>query len=85
MLASAGIPGAFPFRIIDQELYVDGGVTGNILYGGRAEDEDALPAVWQRTYPDVPIPEIRFWNYGRCAVKSWPRWSSKPTRSPDLP
>jgi Patatin-like phospholipase len=61
MLASAGIPGAFPFRIIDQELYVDGGVTGNILYGGRAEDEDALPAVWQRTYPDVPIPKIRFW------------------------
>ena len=44
MLASAGIPGAFPFRIIDQELYVDGGVTGNILYGGRAEEEDALPA-----------------------------------------
>ena len=61
MLASAGIPGAFPFRIIDQELYVDGGVTGNILYGGRAEEEDALPALWQRTYPDVPIPKIRFW------------------------
>ena len=61
MLASAGIPGAFPFRIIDQELYVDGGVTGNILYGGRAEDDDALPAVWQRTYPDVPMPKIRFW------------------------
>jgi predicted acylesterase/phospholipase RssA len=34
MLASACIPGAFPFRIIDQELYVDGGVTRNILYGG---------------------------------------------------
>ena len=61
MLASAGIPGAFPFRIIDQELYVDGGVTGNILYGGRAEEEDALPALWQRTYPDVPMPKIRFW------------------------
>ena len=61
MLASAGIPGAFPFRIIDQELYVDGGVTGNILYGGRAEEEDALPALRQRTYPDVPIPKIRFW------------------------
>ena len=61
MLASAGIPGAFPFRIIDQELYVDGGVTGNILYGGRAEEENALPALWQRTYPDVPIPKIRFW------------------------
>jgi hypothetical protein len=61
MLASAGIPGAFPFRIIDQELYVDGGVTGNILYGGRAEEEDALPALWQRTYPTVPMPTIRFW------------------------
>jgi hypothetical protein len=61
MLASAGIPGAFPFRIIDQELYVDGGVTGNILYGGRAEEEDALPALWQRTYPTVPMPKIRFW------------------------
>lgn len=61
MLASAGIPGAFPFRIIDQQLYVDGGVTGNILYGGRAEEEDALPALWQRTYPDVPLPKIRFW------------------------
>ncbi len=61
MLASAGIPGAFPFRIIDQELYVDGGVTGNILYGGRAKEEDALPALWQQTYPDVPMPKIRYW------------------------
>jgi hypothetical protein len=61
MLASAGIPGAFPFRIIDQELYVDGGVTGNILYGGRAEEENTLPALWQQTYPGVPIPKVRFW------------------------
>ena len=59
MLASAGIPGAFPFRIIDQELYVDGGVTGNILYGGRIGEEDSLPALWQHTYPAVPIPPIR--------------------------
>ena len=35
LLASSGIPGAFPFREIDDEMYVDGGVTGNILYGGR--------------------------------------------------
>jgi hypothetical protein len=61
MLASAGIPGAFPFRIIDQELYVDGGVTGNILYGGRTEEEEGLPALWQRTYPDIPMPKVRFW------------------------
>jgi hypothetical protein len=39
MLASAGIPRAFPFRMIDEELYVDGGVTRNIIYGGRIGEE----------------------------------------------
>src|SRR5215475_708202 len=61
MLASAGIPGAFPFRMIDNELYVDGGVTGNIIYGGRIAEEDSLPAVWQHAYPTLPIPPIRYW------------------------
>ena len=61
MLASAGIPGAFPFRIIDGELYVDGGVTGNIIYGGRIAEEDSLPALWQYAYPNLPIPKFRFW------------------------
>jgi Patatin-like phospholipase len=61
MLASAGIPGAFPFRVIDEELYVDGGVTGNIIYGGRIAEEDSLPALWQKAYPNLPIPKFRFW------------------------
>jgi hypothetical protein len=61
MLASAGIPGAFPFRIIDNELYVDGGVTGNIIYGGRIAEEDSLPALWQKAYPNLSIPKIRYW------------------------
>ena len=61
MLASAGIPGAFPFRMIDDDLYVDGGVTGNIIYGGRIAEEDSLPALWQKTYPNLPIPKFRFW------------------------
>src|SRR5215831_17352472 len=61
MLASAGIPGAFPFRMIDNELYVDGGVTGNIIYGGRIAEEDSLPALWQHAYPTLPIPPIRYW------------------------
>ena len=62
ILASAGIPGAFPFRMIDEGLYVDGGVTGNIIYGGRTAEEDSLPAIWQRTYPGVPVPKMRFWT-----------------------
>jgi hypothetical protein len=61
MLASAGIPGAFPFRMIDNAMYVDGGVTGNIIYGGRIAEEDSLPALWQHAYPTLPIPPIRYW------------------------
>ena len=61
ILASAGIPGAFPFRMIDGELYVDGGVTGNIIYGGRIAEEDNLPALWQKAYPNHRAPKFRFW------------------------
>ena len=61
MLASAGIPGAFPFRMIDSELYVDGGVTGNIIYGGRLDEEDSLTSLWQKAYPDLPMVKLRFW------------------------
>ena len=61
ILASAGIPGAFPFRMIDGELYVDGGVTGNIIYGGRIAEEDSLPALWQKAYPNHGDPKFRFW------------------------
>jgi hypothetical protein len=61
MLASAGIPGAFPYREIDGDMYVDGGVTGNIIYGGRLGESDSLPAIWQAQFPGVPIPKIRFW------------------------
>ena len=57
-----GSPGAFPFREIDGALYVDGGVTGNILYGGATRDERTLTAVWAVTYPDLPVPTVRFWG-----------------------
>jgi hypothetical protein len=61
LLASSGIPGAFPFREIDGALYVDGGVTGNILYGGGTREERTLPAVWAETYPELPVPTVRMW------------------------
>jgi patatin-like phospholipase len=86
MLASAGIPGAFPFRIIDQDLYVDGGVTGNIIYGGRAVEEDTLPAIWQQTYPSLPIPKMRFWvifnnQFRPLPQITEPRWTAVIQRS----
>jgi hypothetical protein len=61
LLASAGVPGAFPPRVIDGELYVDGGITGNILYGGRIPSEDGFVTIWKRSYPGTPVPKIRYW------------------------
>jgi Patatin-like phospholipase len=61
LLASAGIPAAFPFRVIDGSLYVDGGGTGNILYGGGTREEQTLPAVWAALYPQLPVPTVRMW------------------------
>jgi len=79
MLASAGIPGAFPFRMIDDELYVDGGVTGNIVYGGRISEDRSLPALWQQAYPNLPIPKMRFWvifnnQFRPVPVVTAPNW-----------
>ena len=61
LLASAGVPGVFPFREIDGSIYVDGGVTGNILYGGARRDEETPLAVWTKLYPHLPVPTVRFW------------------------
>ena len=86
MLASAGIPGAFPFRMIDDELYVDGGVTGNIIYGGRIGEEDSQPALWQKAYPKLPIPKMRFWvifnnQFRPVPVVTAPNWVAVIQRS----
>jgi hypothetical protein len=61
LLASAGIPGAFPSRGIGDYLYVDGAITGNILYGGRARENESLPALWRAKYAAEPMPRMRYW------------------------
>ena len=61
LLASAGIPAVFPARGLDDYLYVDGAITGNILYGGEAREERTLPAVWQAKHPRRPMPRLRYW------------------------
>ena len=61
LLASAGIPGIFPARSIGDYLYVDGAITGNILYGGRAREEDSFFGRWRAAYPKVPLPRVRYW------------------------
>jgi hypothetical protein len=61
LLASAGIPAVFPARGISDYLYVDGAITGNILYGGRVRESESLPAQWRAKHPKVPMPRFRYW------------------------
>lgn len=89
MLASAGIPGAFPFRVIDNQMYVDGGITGNIIYGGRLSEDDTLPALWQANFPEFPIPRIRYWVIFNNQIQpppqvTEPNWPAVVTRSLEM-
>jgi hypothetical protein len=61
LLASAGIPGAFPYREIDGAMYVDGAVSANMIFGGRLPEGKRLVGLWQQLYPDVPMPKLRYW------------------------
>jgi predicted acylesterase/phospholipase RssA len=61
LLASAGVPAIFPARDIGEHLYVDGAITGNILYGGRAREEETFPALWSARHPGIAMPRMRFW------------------------
>jgi predicted acylesterase/phospholipase RssA len=86
LLASSGIPGAFPPREIDGSIYVDGAVTSNIIYGGNARRGASFGAVWKRMYPDEPVPTIRFWvilnNYSEAQPRTvQPKWPSVIERS----
>ena len=61
LLASAGIPAVFPARTLGDYLYVDGAITGNILYGGRVQEKDSFYARWRSAYPKDPLPRVRYW------------------------
>ena len=61
LLASAGIPAIFPARSIGEFLYVDGAITGNILYGGRVQEKDGFLALYRGAFPNDPMPRLRYW------------------------
>jgi Patatin-like phospholipase len=86
LLASSGIPGAFPFREIDGTIYVDGGITGNILYGGWRRIEESPLAQWTALYPHLPVPTVRFWVIFNNQLRPLPQvtpptWPAVVTRS----
>jgi hypothetical protein len=82
LLASAGIPGAFPARDIGVHLYVDGAVTGNILYGGRMREDESLLARWAAAYPRLPVPRMRYWVIFNNQVRFPPQITQE--RWPDI-
>jgi len=61
LLASAGIPAVFPAREIGANLYVDGAITGNILYGARVPEEQSVVARWRAKHAREPLPRVRYW------------------------
>ena len=89
LLASAGIPGAFPSREIDGILYVDGGVSSNILYGAWGTREESFAYQFAKRYPDQPKPRIRYWvilnNQAQTPPKTvQPGWISVVGRSVEI-
>jgi predicted acylesterase/phospholipase RssA len=61
LLASAGIPAAFPAHEIGPHLYVDGAITGNILYGARVDQDNGFAAQWRAKHGRAPMPRLRYW------------------------
>ena len=61
LLASAGIPAIFPAQQIGPHLYVDGAITGNILYGARVDQEQGVAAQWRAKHGSAPAPRVRYW------------------------
>ena len=61
LLASAGIPAIFPAQQIGQHLYVDGAITGNILYGARIDQAQGDAAQWRAKHGRAPAPRVRYW------------------------
>jgi hypothetical protein len=80
MLASASVPGAFPPRIIDSALCVDGGVSSPVMYFGGLKREQSVPYIWRQRYADLPMPKMRYWviiNYKlhvapKTVKREWP-------------
>jgi hypothetical protein len=89
VLASTGIPGVLPYREIDGEMYVDGGVTGNIIYGGRLGEGESFVALWEELFGSETMPKFRFWvlfnnQRRKPPIVVPPRWPVIFTRSMEL-
>ncbi len=68
-LASASIPLVFPPQEIDNNLYVDGSTTSDILLTLDAfRTVPTMSARWAERHPGVPLPKIRIWVIANTAL-----------------
>ncbi len=77
--ASAAIPAVFPPVEVEDELYVDGGVTANVLLRLDPEAPGGLMNVWRERHGDRPLPRVRYWiivnNQAHAPPRTvQPRW-----------
>ena len=61
LMASAAIPAIFPPVELDGSSYADGGVSANILLRLDPKTPAGFLKVWQRKYPELPLPKVRYW------------------------
>lgn len=73
LMASAAIPAIFPPVVIDESLYVDGGVTSNILYGANWRSERAPVFLHKQRFPREAPPKLRFWVVVNIQIGSTPQ------------
>ncbi|MCC6320563.1 MAG: patatin-like phospholipase family protein [Phycisphaerales bacterium] len=79
LLASSAIPAVFPPVEIDGSLYVDGGVTANVLVRLDLKSPESMVRSWIREHPDDPLPRIRYWvvinnSLNQAPKTVQPRW-----------
>ncbi len=77
LLASSGIPGAFPPREIESGLYVDGGVTSNILYGGDLRRNKGLRTLWSEIAPGLPPLRVRYFVILNNSLNATPQTTQR--------
>lgn len=77
LLASSGIPGAFPPREIESGLYVDGGVTSNILYGGDLKRNRGLRTLWGEIAPGLPPLRVRYFVILNNSLNATPQTTQR--------
>ena len=61
LLASTAIPGGFPPREINGNLYADGGLAGSFYDGTGDNSADEFGTTWKRLYPNESIPTLHYW------------------------